>query len=81
MTGGQQATADEQIAALDAESVALAERKAAVEKQVRELMAAEDCRAGVYYAQEIFAAKQEKLVLETQLEILRRRRNRLLAGQ
>ena len=42
------------------------------------LRAAEDIKAGVYYAQEIFAAKQEKLALETEMEITRRQRVRLL---
>ena len=42
------------------------------------LVLAEDHKAGVTYAQEIFAAKQEKLMLETEMEITRRRRVRLL---
>lgn len=53
-------------------------RRDAAVRRVRELMAAEDVRAGVFYAKEIFAAKQEKLTLETEMEIVRRRRNRLL---
>ncbi|MEA4858528.1 MAG: hypothetical protein AAGU21_10855 [Solidesulfovibrio sp.] len=81
MTGGRAANVAEEIAALDVELAELAEKKAIVEKRVRELMAAEDLRAGVFHAQEIFAAKQEKLTLVTQLEIVRRRRERLLAGQ
>ncbi len=81
MTGGRAANVAEEIAALDVELAELAEKKAIVEKRVRELMAAEDLRAGVFHAQEIFSAKQEKLTLVTQLEIVRRRRERLLAGQ
>lgn len=53
-------------------------RRDAAVRRVRELMAAEDVRAGVFYAKEIFEAKQEKLTLETEMEIVRRRRNRLL---
>jgi S-adenosylmethionine synthetase len=59
----------------------LAERKAAVEKRARELLAAEDVAAGVTYAREIFEAKQERLVLETEMEIARRQRNRLTLPQ
>lgn len=74
-------TRETDIAAKEAELEAkireLSERRAAVEKQVRELLAAEDPRAGVAYAQEIFAAKQEKLALETELEIARRQKKRL----
>ena len=59
------ATDGTDIAAKEAELAAkmeeLAARKAAVEKRVRELMAAEDHKAGVSHAQAIFAAKQEKL--------------------
>jgi hypothetical protein len=44
-------------------------------------MAAEDHKAGVSHAQEIFAAKQEKLMLDTEWEIARRRKNRLLMPQ
>jgi uncharacterized membrane protein len=80
MTVGQDAQTRQEIEALDAEMAELAEKQKVVEQRARELMAAEDHKAGVYYAQEIFAAKQEKLTLETQLEIARRRRNRLLAG-
>lgn len=70
-----------QVAELTRQLAELGERKAAVEKRVRDLMAAEDVRAGVYYAKEIFEAKQEKLALDTEWEIARRRRNRLLMPQ
>ena len=70
-----------QVAELTRQLAELGERKAAVEKRVRDLMAAEDVRAGVYHAKEIFEAKQEKLALDTELEIARRRRNRLLMPQ
>jgi len=67
-----------QVAQLEAELAALTEQRDAMAKRVRELMDAEDVRAGVCYAQEIFAAKQEKLALDTSVDITRRRRNRLL---
>ncbi|MFU2210847.1 hypothetical protein [Solidesulfovibrio sp. C21] len=67
-----------QMAQLEAELAALTEQRDAMAKRVRELMDAEDVRAGVCYAQEIFAAKQEKLALDTSVDIARRRRNRLL---
>jgi len=69
---------ERQAGELAAKLAELTERRDAVVKRVRELMAAEDSKAGVYYAQEIFAAKQEKLALETEMEITRRQRVRLL---
>ncbi|HML63150.1 hypothetical protein [Solidesulfovibrio sp.] len=78
MSGGKETDIAREAEALEQEMATVAEKKIAVEKRVRELMASEDPRAGVSYAQEIFAAKQEKLTLATQHEVLRRRRNRLL---
>lgn len=70
-----------EVAELTRQLAELGERKTAVEQRVRELMAAEDVRAGKCFAKEIFEAKQEKLALDTELEIARRRRNRLLMPQ
>jgi len=70
-----------QAAVLARQLAAFTERRDAVVKRIRELMAAEDVRAGVTFAKEIFEAKQEKLALETEMEIARRRRNRLLMPQ
>ncbi|HML56534.1 hypothetical protein [Solidesulfovibrio carbinolicus] len=70
-----------QVAAIEAEMAELLERKAAAEKRARDFMAAEDHKAGVSHAQEIFAAKQEKLMLDTEWEIARRKKNRLLMPQ
>ncbi len=81
MNPEQDADVERQVEALSAKLAELAERKAATEKRVRELMAAEDFKAGVFHAQEIFAAKQEKLALETEMEIARRQRNRLAMPQ
>ncbi len=81
MSGGKETDIAREAEALEQEMAAVAEKKTAVEKRVRELMAAEDPRAGVSYAQEIFEAQQEKLMLATQHEVLRRRRNRLLLEQ
>jgi len=77
MTPEQDADIQAQEAALTAKMAELAARKTIVEKRVRELMAAEDHKAGVTHAKEIFEAKQEKLVLETEHEIARRQRKRL----
>ena len=66
-----------QIEELTAKLASLTERKAAAEKRVRDLMAAEDCRAGITFAKEIFEARQEKLALATEMEITRRQRKRL----
>jgi len=67
--------------ALARELAGLTERRDAAAKRVRELMAAEDHRAGVSHAQAIFETQQEKLALETEMEIARRQRNRLLMPQ
>lgn len=81
MTGAGDTDIDRRVDELSAKLAELTERKAAAEKRVRELTAAEDFKAGVYYAGEIFAAKQEKLALETEMEITRRQRNRLSMPQ
>ena len=78
MTPTTDAATERQAEELAAKLAALTGQRDAVVKRVRELMAAEDSKAGVYYAQEIFAAKQEKLALETEMEITRRQRVRLL---
>ena len=70
-----------QIEELAAAIAELTAKRDAAEKRARELLAAEDPKAGVFHAQEIFAAKQEKLALDTDIEIARRRRNRLLLPQ
>ena len=66
-----------EVADLTAKNVTLAERKAEVEKRLRALCEAEDLKAGVYFAQEIFTAKQERLTIATEIEINRCRINRL----
>jgi hypothetical protein len=81
MTAKPDTDIERQAEALAAKLVELTERKTATEKRIRELMAAEDHKAGVYHAKEIFEAKQQKLMLETDMEITRRQRNRLLMPQ
>ncbi len=75
------ADVEKQIEALAGELAALTERRDAAVKRVRDLMAAEDFKAGVFHAQEIFETQQEKLTLETEMELVRRKRNRLLMPQ
>ena len=67
-----------QVAAIEAEVADFAARKEAAEQRARQLMAAEDHQAGVSHAQAIFAAKQEKLMFDTEMELAKRRKNRLL---
>lgn len=81
MTDQEPLDIEAQAAQLAAELAALTERRDAAEARARELLAAEDHKAGVSHAQAIFAAKQEKLMLETEMEITRRRRVRLLMPQ
>ncbi|NJB68819.1 erythromycin esterase-like protein [Desulfobaculum xiamenense] len=52
-------------------------QKEAAEAQVKNLRNAEDPKNGVFYAQEIFHLQQDKLRLDTEMEIRRRRMNRL----
>lgn len=81
MSDGQDQDIERQAEELAAKLAELTERRDAAQKRVRDLMAAEDHKAGVFYAQEIFAAQQEKLMLETDMEITRRQRNRLMMPQ
>ena len=81
MTSAEDTDIERRVAELSAKLAELTEHRAAVETRVRELLAAEDFAAGVYRAREIFEAKQEKLVLETEMEITRRQRKRLSMPQ
>ncbi len=81
MISEEDADIERRVEELSARLAELAERKTAVEKRVRALMDAEDPKAGIFHAQEIFAAKQEKLALETEMEIARRQRKRLTMVQ
>lgn len=81
MTNDHDPAVSLQIEELTTKLAALTERKTAAQTRVRELMAAEDCRAGITFAKEIYEAQQEKLTLETEMEITRRQRNRLAMPQ
>jgi hypothetical protein len=48
-----------------------------VERKIRELRADEDFAAGRYHAGEIFKLQQQKLRLEAEIDIRRRKINRL----
>lgn len=65
------------IAMLEAEIVDLEKQKKSCEDLVRDLMAREDPKAGVYFAREIFQAGQDKMRLATEIEIRRKRINRI----
>jgi hypothetical protein len=65
------------IAMLEAEIADLERQKKSSEDLVQDLMAKEDPKAGVYFAQEIFQAGQDKLRLATEIEIRKKRINRI----
>lgn len=66
-------TLQAQLAALDIEMQA-------VVATVRRLMAEEDMAAGVFRAREIFQAQQEKLRLQAEMDLRRRRIRRIQYG-
>lgn len=68
------------IAALGAEIEELAERKRAVEAEIKRLRVAEDPAAGIFHHQEIFSQSQEKLVLEVEMDLRRKKIRRLELG-
>jgi hypothetical protein len=69
-----------EIRALQAEMEAFAEQGRACAARIRELRGAEDPARGVFFAQEIFAATQEKLRLEVEAEFKRKKINRIRLG-
>ncbi len=68
------------IAELAAELEELTARKLAVEAEVKRLRAAEDPAGGIFHHREIFAKSQEKLVLEVEMDLRRKRIRRLELG-
>ncbi|WP_028586280.1 hypothetical protein [Desulfocurvus vexinensis] len=69
---------EEEVARLDAERAAFEAQRQQVAAEVRRLRDAENPATGVYHAQEIFRLSQEKLRLDTEIEVCRRRAARLL---
>ncbi|GAB6177773.1 hypothetical protein JCM16814_26640 [Desulfobaculum senezii] len=51
--------------------------KETVEAQIRKLRSEEDFEKGVFFAQDIHRLQQDKLRLDTEMEIRKRRMNRL----
>lgn len=68
------------IAALEAEIAAFERDVTAREQEIRRLMAAEDPAAGVFFAQELHAARLDKMRLTTEIQLRRVRINRLRLG-
>ena len=66
-----------EMAALSAEAEELAARQKEVMAEIRRLRESEDLAAGKVYAQEIFALQQEKMRLEVEIEMRRRKVNRI----
>ena len=55
----------------------LAAQKLVLEQSVRRMREAEDMKKGVSFAQEIFHAQQERLRMEVEMDIRRKRINRI----
>lgn len=68
------------ITALKAEIEALTADKKAAEARIIHLRDSEDPTKGVFHNQEIFQAQQDKLRLETEIDIRRRRIRRIDLG-
>ncbi|MGE4299205.1 MAG: hypothetical protein AB7E47_14400 [Desulfovibrionaceae bacterium] len=71
------ASVSEQVAALEAEAAELDATRKHCEQEVKRLRAAEDHAAGVSYAQEIFTMQQNKLRLEVEIDLLRKKARRM----
>jgi len=69
-----------EIETLEREAADLEIQRETTEAQIRQLREAEDPSAGLYYAQEIFRLSQEKLRLAAEVDIRRRKVNRLRLG-
>ncbi|QJT09189.1 hypothetical protein [Oceanidesulfovibrio marinus] len=69
-----------QIADLEKEIETLTLEKQNAEAKVKELREAEDPARSIWFAQEIFAFQQEKLRLEVEVELRRKKINRLRLG-
>jgi hypothetical protein len=73
----EDASGSEAIARLSEEAEVLKAQKAELEAKIRVLRDSEDFEAGVYHAGEIFELQQNKLRLETELEFIRKKINRI----
>ena len=70
----------EEIALLEAEMGEFALRKSEREREIRQLREAEDPAKGVSNHVEIFQAQQDKLRLEVEMELRRKKVNRIKMG-
>ncbi|TVM16197.1 hypothetical protein DPQ33_12810 [Oceanidesulfovibrio indonesiensis] len=71
---------ESQVAALESEIETLLGEKKNAEDKVKELRETEDVSRGIVFAQEIFAFQQEKLRLEVEVELRRKKINRIKLG-
>lgn len=70
----------DEIAQLEKEQEEYRVQKETLEVQLKHYREAEDPETGVYHAQEIFSLSQEKLRLAAEIDIRRRKVNRLRLG-
>ncbi len=71
------ASDSEEVERLGREIEDLATQKLVLEQSVRRMRDAEDLPNGVVFAQEIFQAQQERLRLEVEMEMRRKKINRI----
>ncbi|GAB7079664.1 hypothetical protein [Megalodesulfovibrio paquesii] len=69
-----------EISRLREEIANLESEKRAAETRAQQLRASENPALGVYFAQEIFQAQQEKLRLEVEIKLRKNKINRLQMG-
>jgi hypothetical protein len=79
--GDGELSTDQDLAELEATMERLGREKRACEEKIHSLWRAEDPGQGMYFAQEIFAAQQEKLRLQVEMDLCRAKKNRYLLAR
>ncbi len=74
------ASVSEEIETLKAEILKFSADKDTLEQDIRTLLQDENPALGVFHHQEIFSSQQEKLRLDAEIDIRRRKINRLRLG-
>ena len=78
--GGELST-DQDLAEIEARMQALDRKRQECEGKIQDLRRQEEPAQGIFFAQEIFAAQQEKLRLQVEIDFCRARKNRYLLAK
>jgi uncharacterized membrane protein len=79
--GDGELSTDQDLAEVEAAMERLGREKDECEEKIQSLRSAEDPGQGMYFAQEIFAAQQEKLRLQVEMDLCRAKKNRYLLAR